>query len=320
MTLCQRLRLGLLALSWISCSAWAQTTTYLWPTVLFVKGQDLCQYEDAYASSRSAQVTEITTQLKELMRLGASTPEGLDALLTIDNMVDKNRSMATAGTRMDITLEASLKAYLDRMYMGFNAKDIRLQFFNPAPLNEVLKTLRENPRGGAISSQQLAALSGFVWGTYAYGLGCKGDLVVTVHVEIHGGNSVSFQAQGKPETVMSLIAADMVRHFQRTTFPTAVIMGEKTLVLVGTAGTPINKAPTPLIAEKSCYLIKARLPTQDEYEFLSIMGDWNNGVSLDHKVWAMSNNRVLAPDMRNPTPVRGHVDVNYEEVYFYCVR
>jgi hypothetical protein len=206
------------------------------------------------------------------------------------------------------------------MYMGFSPKDIRLQFFNPAPLNEVLKTLRENPRSGVISNQQLAALSGFVWGTYAYGPGCKGDLVVTVHVEIHGGNSVSFQAQGKPETVMSLIAADMVRHFQRTTFPTAVVMGEKTLVLIGTAGSPINKAPTPLIAERSCTLIKARLPTQDEYEFLSIMGDWNNGVSLDHKVWAMSSNRVLAPDMRNPSPVRGHVDVNYEEVYFYCVR
>ncbi|PIT78774.1 hypothetical protein [Limnohabitans sp. B9-3] len=320
MTICQGLRLFLLSLSFAASSTWAQTTTHLWPTVLFIKGQDLCQYEDAYASSRSAQVSEITSQLKDLMRMGASTPEGLDALLAIDSLVDKNRSLATTGTRMDITLEASLKAYLDRMYLGFSPKDIRLQFFNPAPLNEVLKTLRENPRNGVISNQQLAALSGFVWGTYAYGPGCKGDLVVTVHVEIHGGNSVSFQAQGKPENVMSLIAAEMVRHFQRTTFPTAVVMGEKTLVLIGTAGSPINKAPTPQIAERSCTLIKARLPTQDEYEFLSIMGDWNNGVSLDHKVWAMSSNRVLAPDMRNPSPVRGHVDVNYEEVYFYCVR
>jgi hypothetical protein len=29
---------------------------------------------------------------------------------------------------MDVTLEASLKAYLDRMYLGFNTKDIKLQF------------------------------------------------------------------------------------------------------------------------------------------------------------------------------------------------
>jgi hypothetical protein len=152
MTICQGLRLFLLSLSVSTCSVWAQTTTYLWPTVLFIKGQDLCQYEDAYASGRSAQVNEITSQLKELMRLGASTPEGLDALLSIDGLVDKNRNLATAGTRMDITLEASLKAYLDRMYMGFNPKDMRLQFFNPAPLNEVLKTLRENPRNGVISA------------------------------------------------------------------------------------------------------------------------------------------------------------------------
>jgi hypothetical protein len=143
---------------------------------------------------------------------------------------------------------------------------------------------------------------------------------VTIHVELNNGMTVSFQAQGKPETVMSAIAADIVRHFQRTTFPTVVMMGDKSLVLLGAAGKPINVAPTPQIAERSCVLIKARLPTVDEYEFLSILGDWNNGVSLDHKLWALSGNRVLNPDTRNPSPVRTPAEVNHMPVNFFCVR
>ncbi len=309
-----------LVLSCSCCLAWAQSTYYLWPTILFVKGQDLCKFEEAYGSTRMEQVNEFTGQLKDLMRFGASTPEGMDALLSLDSLVDQSRAEATAGVRMDITLEASLKAYLDRMYLGFNQKDIKLQFFSPGPLSELIKNLREHQRQDQVDGMHLAMLSGIAWGTYSYGPGCRGDLLVTIHIELSNGTTVSFQAQGKPETVMSAIAADIVRHFQRTSFPTVVMMGDKSLILVGAAGKPINTAPNPVIAEKSCALIKARLPTADEYEFLSILGDWNNGVSLDHKIWALSSNRVLNPDTRNPSPVRTHPEVNFGEVTFYCVR
>ncbi len=306
--------------SLMSCTAWSQNNTYLWPTILFVKGQDLCQFEESYGSTRIEQINEMTGQLKDLMRLGATTQEGVNALLNLDAMSDRHRAQSTSGARLDVTLEASLKAYLDRMYLGFNQNDIKLQFFNSGPLSELVKNLRAHQRQESLDVQQLSVLSGLAWGTYAYGPGCKGDLLVTLHIQLINGTGVSFQAQGKPEMVMSYIAADMVRYFQRTTFPTVVVMGEKSLILVGTAGSPINTAPNPVIAEKSCALIKARLPTLDEYEFLSIKGDWNNGVSLDHKLWAMAGNRVLNPDARNPTPVRTHADNNYEPVSFYCVR
>jgi hypothetical protein len=141
----------------------------------------------------------------------------------------------------------------------------------------LVKSLREHQRQDKLDLQQLSVLSGLAWGTYAYGPGCKGDLLVTLHIELVNGTGVSFQSQGKPETVMAAIAADMVRYFQRTTFPTVVMMGDKSLILVGTAGSPINTAPNPVVAEKSCAHIQARLPTLDEYEFLSIKGDWNNG-------------------------------------------
>jgi len=309
-----------LLLSVCAGSAWAQNAYFLWPTVLFVKGQDLCQFEEGFGATRKEQVNEMASQLKDLMRYGASTREGMEALFNLDAMVDKNRGQSLATSRMDVTLEASLKAYLDRMYLGFNPQDIKLQFVDPSPLSDLIQRLRDEERQDTVDVQQLALLSGIAWGTYAYGPGCRGDLLVTIHIELNNGTTVSFQAQGKPELVMSAIAADIVRHFQRTTFPTIVMMGDKPLVLLGAAGKPINTAPTPVIAERSCALIKARLPTVDEYEFLSILGDWNNGVSLDHKLWALAGGRVLNPDTRNPTPVRTPAEVNHLPVNFYCVR
>jgi len=156
--------------------------------------------------------------------------------------------------------------------------------------------------------------------TYSYAPTCKGDLLVTIHVVLPRGETVSFQAQGRPENVMALIAKKMVQHFQRTSFPTLVAMGDRFIVLVGAPGTSINIAPTPKIAEEACSAIKARLPTEKEYEFLSILGDWNGGISLDHKMWAMAGGHVMSPDTRNPSPVRHPEDVNYQEVNFFCVR
>jgi len=93
------------------------------------------------------------------------------------------------------------------------------------------------------------------------------------------GETVNFQAQGRPEQGMSGIAMQMVRHFQRTS-----------------------------------------LPTESEYDFLSILGDWNGGVSLGHQFWALADNHIMSPDTRNPSPVRHPEEVNGKEFSFYCVR
>ncbi len=215
-----------LCLSFGSNTLHAQNAYYLWPTVLFVKGQDLCQFGESFGATRKEQVNDMASQLKDLMRHGASTQEGMQALFNLDAMVDKNRGQATALSRMDVTLEASLKAYLDRMYLGFNAQDIKLQFVDPNPLSDLIKQLRDQARQDTVDVAQLALLSGIAWGTYAYGPGCRGDVLVTLHIELNNGTTVSFQAQGMPESVMLAIAADIVRYFQRTTFPTIVMMGD----------------------------------------------------------------------------------------------
>jgi hypothetical protein len=143
---------------------------------------------------------------------------------------------------------------------------------------------------------------------------------VTLHVVLPKGESVSFQDQGRPENVMRKLAMQMVTHFQKTSFPTMIIMGNRILVLVGAPGSSINQAPNSEIAREACQMVQARLPTDKEYEYLSILGDWNGGVSLGHAFWALPNNMVFSPDTRNPTPVRTHAEVQFAQVNFYCVK
>jgi hypothetical protein len=300
--------------------AYAVEKITLWPTILFLRGQDLCQFQDAYGQSRNESTTKAMSQLKELVYAGIDSNAAVGILMAVDGMVDKNRAMAVSAQGMDITLEASLKAAIDAISQGINPENTRLEFANNIPVLDFINALKQNKRFDTPDMQQMSRVKGFAWGTYSYAPTCKGDLLVTIHVVLPRGETVSFQAQGRPENVMALIAKKMVQHFQRTSFPTLVAMGDRFIVLVGAPGTSINIAPTPKIAEEACSAIKARLPTEKEYEFLSILGDWNGGISLDHKMWAMAGGHVMSPDTRNPSPVRHPEDVNYQEVNFFCVR
>ena len=309
---------------WLAVAA--STTSYaaaplsLWPTIPFIRGQDLCQFQDAYGKSRSELAQEMTGLLKDLLSYGAEADEALNSLLAIEALITKNRRLATTGQAMDLTLEASLRAALDGLYREIKPKDRKLTFLNPTPLLDMLRELRSAQRQSRLNQQQLAKISGFAWGTYAYGPGCRGDLLVTLHIELGSGASHSFQAQGRPESVMTAVAAQMFKQVQRTVFPSVVNMGKKSLTLLGAPGSPIGIAPTPAVAEAACAASRGRLPLWDEYEFLSALGEWSGGVALDHSYWALADGHVLAPDLRNPSPVRHPEDVNSNEIYFYCVR
>ena len=259
-------------------------------------------------------------QIAGLISSGMDTQAAASILITLDDLVDKNRAMATAGKGMDVLLESSLKAYIDADTIGINPENTRITFANQGAIDQFLIALGENKRLEHFNSLDLLKVRGFIWGTYSYAPNCKGDLWVTIHIQLPKDESVSFQAQGKPEMVMQLIANQMVTHFQRTRFPTVIQMGDTTLVLVGAPGSSINQAPNAEIARVACKMFNARLPTEEEYEYLSILGDWNGGVSLDHMFWALPDKKVLSPDTRNPSPVRTHAEIHYAEVNFYCVK
>ena len=258
--------------------------------------------------------------MKALIELGVNAQDAVYALQKIDELIDKSKALATQGNGMDIMLEATLKASLNSVTRNFNPQNTRLEFANPAPMSELIKGLKNNKRFESQDALLLSKVKGFIWGTYSYSPGCKGDLLVTVHVVLPKGESVSFQDQGKPESVMGKIAMQMVRHFQKTSFPTMIMMENRVLVLVGAPGSSINQAPSPEIAQQACKFFNARLPTEEEYEYLSILGDWNGGVSLDHMFWALTGKKVLSPDTRNPSPVRSHGEIHYAEVNFFCVK
>jgi hypothetical protein len=235
-------------------------------------------------------------------------------------LIDKNKALATEGSGMDITLEATLKASVNYLSRNINPQNTRLEFANPGTATETLQGVKNNQRFDTTDPALLIKVKGFVWGTYSYSPGCKGDVLVTLHVVLPKGESVSFQDQGRPENVMRKLAMQMVTHFQKTSFPTMIIMGNRILVLVGAPGSSINQAPNSEIAREACQMVQARLPTEKEYEYLSILGDWNGGVSLGHAFWALPNNMVFSPDTRNPTPVRTHAEVQFAQVNFYCVK
>jgi hypothetical protein len=142
-----------------------------------------------------------------------------------------------------------------------------------------------------------------------------------VHVDLSCGNTYHFQAQGFPEQVMQNIGVQIFETFHQTQFPSKLKIGTKQLELVGAPGTGVSVAPSPKSAEMACMAIQARLPTEHEYEYLSNVGDWNGGVNCSrNKLWAMANNMVMAPDLRNPSPVRPVADFPGQVFSYYCVR
>lgn len=70
-------------------SALAIEKITLWPTVLFVRGQDLCQYQDAYGQSRNDLTAQATNQLKALVQVGVDSKDAIEILLTVDALIDK---------------------------------------------------------------------------------------------------------------------------------------------------------------------------------------------------------------------------------------
>ena len=293
----------------------------IWPKIPFVRGKDLCQYHDAYGRTKSDQMAEITRTVRDLLREGIDSRSMVGLLNVMDGQINQQRTIAGSSPGMDVMLAGTLKASLDRVYRDRNPQIRKFVFFNTAPLNELLRLMRAPQSQLAWDPKLLKSLSGVAYGTYSYAPSCKGDLLVTVHVDLSCGNTYHFQAQGFPEQVMQSIGVQIFETFQQTQFPSKLKIGNKQLELVGAPGSGVSVAPTPRSAEMACKAIQARLPTEDEYEYLSNVGDWNGGVTCSrNKLWAMENNMVMAPDLRNPSPVRSVAEFPGQVFSYYCVR
>jgi hypothetical protein len=297
------------------------TMVSVWPQIPFVRGKDLCQYHDAYGRTKSEQMAELTQTVRGLLREGIEARNMMALLNTMDDQINQQRFVAGSSPGMDVMLAGTLKASLDRVYRDRNPQSRHFAFFNTGALNELMQQQRILKTPANWDPLLVRGLSGVAYGTYSYAPSCKGDLLVTVHVDLSCGHTYHFQAQGFPEQVMQSIGLQIFETFQRTQFPSKLKIGNQQLELVGAPSTGVGRAASPKSAEMACKAIQARLPTEEEYEYLSNVGDWNGGVTCSRsKLWAMANNMVMAPDLRNPSPVRSVSEFPGQEFSYYCVR
>ena len=292
----------------------------IWPTIPFVRGKDLCQYQDAYSKSKNAHSQTLLSNVIALMREGAQDVFAMGIVQAIDEMENLNRARAASGQGMDVLLEGSFKATLDTYYRDVQPTQRQLSFFNPMQLTQLVRTVRDQKRQGYLDEKLVKDLQGVFWGTYSFGPGCTGNVLVTLHLEDKDGETYSFQGQGLPQSVMQSLAGQVFEYFQRTKFPSRIAINKRALDVLGAPGAAFAHTPDAPAAERVCKQMSGRLPTAEELEYVNALGDWNGGITLRNDIWALANNMVYAPDLRNPSPVRTADEVRGQAIHFYCVR
>ncbi len=292
----------------------------IWPTIPFVRGKDLCQYQENYAKTKNQQSQEMLQNVVALIREGAKEAVAFGIVQAMDEMENANRAQSNAGMGMDVLLEGSFKANLDAYYRDLQPGQRKIAFFNPMPLTQLVRGLRDQKRQGYLDDKLVRDLYGIFWGTYSFAQDCNGQVLVTMHLEAKDGATRSFQAQGLPQSVMQNVAGQVFDYFQKTKFPSRVIVGNRNLELLGAPSMPVAHTAGPAAAERACSNMSARLPTVAELEYLAALGDYNGGVSLRSDVWALPDGKVYAPDLPNPSPVRSADEVRGPDLHFYCVR
>ena len=295
-------------------------TMQIWPTIPFVRGKDLCQYQEAYSKSKNSQSQSLLSNVIALMREGAQDIFAIGIVQAIDEMENLNRARAASGLGMDVLLEGSFKAALDGYYRDVQPAHRQLSFFNPLQLTQLVRTVRDQKRQGYLDDKLVKNLEGVFWGTYSFGPGCTGNVLVTLHLEDKDGETYSFQGQGLPQSVMQSLAGQVFEYFQRTKFPSKVSMGKGSLEVLGAPGAAFAHTPDTASAERVCKQMTGRLPTAQELEYVNALGDWNGGITLRNDIWALQNNMVYAPDLPNPSPVRTADEIRGQAIHFYCVR
>ena len=123
----------LLALVGEAALAQAARPIQIWPTIPFVRGKDLCQYQENYAKTKNEQSKDMLQNVVALIREGAKEALAFGIVQAMDDMENANRAQANAGLGMDVLLEGSFKATLDAYYRDLQPGQRKIAFFTPCP-------------------------------------------------------------------------------------------------------------------------------------------------------------------------------------------
>lgn len=307
----------------LSSTAMAKTAN-IWASIPFIRGADLCQYKQAFSQTRNEYMQEMVSMASQLMQSGAKGSEALQMMRSFDAMYDKNLALAKNGKYLDVTLENTLKAYLDSYYRKIPVAERAVQFKHINEIRHIVTTASAGQRVGYLPEGTYDKLDYVAYGSYAYAPNCKGNISVTITLVGEYGKTTSYKGLGKPDVVMSQIASRIFEDFQRTGFPKVLDMGYKKVMLLGATNGSVAKVRTVRQAQKACKAKGGRLPTGDELEEISAFGDWNGGVSIGNSVWAIKgyggSEMVYHPGLMNPSPVRRVSEVNARVFNYYCIK
>ncbi len=309
----------LIALIALSSFAQAKGQT-MWASIPFIRGADLCAYKQAYSQTRSEYMDEMVGLASDLMQAGAKGKEALQMLQTFDAMYDKNLRIATQYKYLDVTLENTLKAYLDGYYRSFPVSDRKFSFRHMNDIRRIINNASNDRRTGYLPPNSSSLVDYIAYGTYSFAPNCKGNIQVTLTMVDKNGMTTSYQGIGAPSVVMSQIASRIFEDFQGTKFPNTIYVNGYNLKLVGTHNGSVGKATSMRQAENACKNKQARLPSANELEAIDAYGDWNGGVSIGKSVWAISGGMVYHPGLMNPSPVRSPHSINEKVYSYYCVK
>lgn len=317
-TIYSKLSIGVLL--FICLTQLSHARVNIWPSIPFIRGADLCKFHDAYGQTRTEYMNQMVRNAKDLLQAGAKGYEALELLKTFNNIYDRNQAMAVRHQYLDVTLEGTLKAYIDQFNQTYANGISKISFKHVNKLVDIINAARNGQRIGYINDDLLDSLDAIAYGTYALAPNCRGNVSVTIHIVHKDGRTDSFIGEGKPQTVMSQIASRMFEKYQRTQFPTTIRTARRTITLLGAMNGSVGQVSHPRMAEEACLEMGGRLPNQMELELISMKGDWNGGVSIGQSVWALSNNKVYHPGLMNPSPVRNLSEINSRKIMYYCVR
>ncbi len=295
----------------------------IWASIPFIRGADLCQYNQAYSQTRSEYMHDMTSMASELMGAGAKGKEALEMLVAFDALYDKNLRLAMQYKYMDVTLENTLKSYLDSYYLSFPVRERKVRFKHMNDIRSIIRAVNNGQRVGNMPADSYSLVDYIAYGSYSLAPNCNGNIQVTITLVGSDGFTKNFQGLGKPSVVMSQIASRIFETFERTQFPSTINMNGRSITLLGTPNGSIGDTFDPRDAMRTCSYMGGRLPNSTELEMISAYGDWNGGVGIGQSVWAIaqgSSAMVYHPGLRNPSPVRSMHAVNTRNFKYYCVR
>jgi len=317
----------LVTFSLLSFSAFSakDNLIHVWPSVPFVRGADLCAYNQAYSKTRIEYMREMSGLASDLMNSGAKGLEALNMLVTFDRLYDKNLALATQGNYLDITLENTLRGFLDQLYRTIKPREKRLIFSHVENIGSIIAAAKAGRSPQRLPVDAFKYLDFISYGSYAFAPNCQGEIEVTLTLVGRNGDTENFIAIGVPAVVMRQIAEQLFEKFQRTQFPSTLRIGQKQLTIIGGLNGDVDIVNDLEVARYACETQDARLPNPKELDLINAYGDWSGGVSLKRLVWVVETEpgaplKVFHPDLRNPTPVRERWEVNDKAFHYFCVR